>query len=108
MFKNLQSKIKRMGAGFGVLSIAVGLLNAQQWVDVGSAGSISTGGSSYNNLAIDAQGNYYVSYYDVAVQKGSVQKFNGSSWSYVGGSAGITTATATYNSLSLDTSGNVY
>ncbi|MBM7417989.1 MULTISPECIES: T9SS type A sorting domain-containing protein [Chryseobacterium] len=108
MFKNLQSKIKRMGAGFGILSIAIGLLNAQQWVDVGSAGSISTGGSSYNNLAIDAQGNYYVSYYDVAVQKGSVQKFNGTSWSYVGGSAGITTSTATYNSLSLDTSGNVY
>ena len=108
MFKNLQSKIKRMGAGFGVLSIAVGLLNAQQWVDVGSTGSISTGGSSYNNLAIDAQGNYYVSYYDVAVQKGSVQKFNGTSWSYLGGNAGITTATATYNSLSLDTSGNVY
>ncbi|MNU12477.1 hypothetical protein D3C71_05010 [compost metagenome] len=108
MFKNLQSKIKRMGAGFGVLSIAVGLLNAQQWVDVGSAGSISTGGSSYNNLAIDAQGNYYVSYYDVSVTKGSVQKFNGTSWSYLGGNAGITTATATYNSLSLDTSGNVY
>jgi len=108
MFKNLQSKIKRMGAGFGVLSIAVGLLNAQQWVDVGSAGSISTGGSSYNNLAIDAQGNYYVSYYDVSVTKGSVQKFNGTSWSYLGGNAGITTATATYNSLSLDPSGNVY
>lgn len=108
MFKNLQSKIKRMGVGFGVLSIAVGLLNAQQWVDVGSAGSISTGGSSYNNLAIDAQGNYYVSYYDVSVTKGSVQKFNGTSWSYLGGSAGITTATATYNSLSLDPSGNVY
>ena len=108
MFKNLQSKIKRMGAGFGILSIAVGLLNAQQWVDVGSAGSISTGGSSYNNLAIDAQGNYYVSYYDVSVTKGSVQKFNGTSWSYLGGNAGITTATATYNSLSLDTSGNVY
>ncbi|WP_175620281.1 T9SS type A sorting domain-containing protein [Chryseobacterium schmidteae] len=108
MFKNLQSKIKRMGTGFGILSIAVGLLNAQQWVDVGSAGSISTGGSSYNNLAIDTQGNYYVSYYDVSVQKGSVKKFNGTSWSYVGGSAGVTTSTATYNSLSLDTSGNVY
>lgn len=108
MFKNLQSKIKRMGTGFGILSIAVSLLNAQQWVDVGSTGSISAGGSSYNNLAIDAQGNYYVSYYDVSVTKGSVQKFNGTSWSYVGGNAGITTATATYNSLSLDTSGNVY
>ncbi|MBO6185266.1 MAG: T9SS type A sorting domain-containing protein [Chryseobacterium sp.] len=108
MFKNLQSKAKQFGAGIGILSIAVSSLNAQQWVDVGSAGSISTGGSSYNNLAIDAQGNYYVSYYDVSVQKGSVQKFNGTSWSYVGGSAGITTSTATYNSLSLDTSGNVY
>lgn len=108
MFENLQSKIKRIGAGFGILSIALSSINAQQWVDVASAGSISTGGSSYNNLAIDTQGNYYVSYYDVAVQKGSVQKFNGSSWSYVGGSAGITTATATYNSLSLDTFGNVY
>ncbi|MCD1115297.1 T9SS type A sorting domain-containing protein [Chryseobacterium turcicum] len=108
MFKNLQSKAKQIGAGIGILSIAVSTLNAQQWVDVGSTGSISAGTSSYNNLAIDAQGNYYVSYYDVSVQKGSVQKFNGISWSYVGGSAGITTSTATYNSLSLDTSGNVY
>lgn len=108
MFKNLQSKAKQFGAGIGILSIAVSSLNAQQWVDVGSTGSISAGTSSYNNLAIDAQGNYYVSYYDVSVQKGSVQKFNGASWSYVGGSAGITTSTATYNSLSLDTSGNVY
>jgi len=108
VFKNLQLKAKKLGAAIGFLILAMSSTHAQQWVDVGSAGSISTGGSSYNNLAIDAQGNYYVSYYDVSVQKGSVQKFNGISWSYVGGNAGITTATATYNSLSLDTSGNVY
>ncbi|MCX8522455.1 T9SS type A sorting domain-containing protein [Chryseobacterium formosus] len=108
MFKNLQTTAKKIGAGIGILSIVASSLNAQQWVDVGSAGSISAGASSFNNLAIDAQGNYYVSYYDVSVQKGSVQKFNGTSWSYVGGTAGITTATATYNSLSLDATGNLY
>ncbi|MFY1045396.1 T9SS type A sorting domain-containing protein [Chryseobacterium sp. GP-SGM7] len=108
MFKKLQSKTKQIGSGIGILFISFSSLYGQQWVDVGSAGNISAGASSFNNLAIDTQGNYYVSYYDVSVQKGSVQKFNGTSWSYVGGIAGITTSTATYNSLSLDTTGNLY
>jgi hypothetical protein len=108
MFKNLQSKAKQIGAGIGILSIAISSVNAQQWVDVGSTGSISAGLSSYNNLAIDAQGNYYVSYYDLSVQKASVQKFNGSAWSYLGGTPGITPGSATFSSLCLDVDGNVY
>jgi uncharacterized protein (TIGR02145 family) len=105
MFKNLYCKIAKMW--LGLLFITGGLAYAQQWEDVGSA-TISAGASSYNNLAIDAQGNYYVSYYDVSVTKGSVQKFNGTSWSYLGGTAGITTGSATFNSLSLDNLGNVF
>lgn len=108
MFINLQSKVKGIGVGIGILTMVMSSLHAQQWVDVGSAGDISAGTSSYNNLAIDTQGNYYVSYYDVSVQKGSVQKFNGTAWSYVGGNAGITTGTATFNSLSTDSSGNIF
>ncbi|MCI3937443.1 T9SS type A sorting domain-containing protein [Chryseobacterium aahli] len=105
MFKNLYCKIAKVG--LGLLFITGGLAYAQQWEDVGSA-TISAGASSYNNLAIDAQGNYYVSYYDISVTKGSVQKFNGTSWSYLGGTAGITTGSATFNSLSLDNLGNVF
>ncbi len=82
--------------------------SAQQWQNVGPAAVVSTGNSSYNNLAVDTSGNYYISYYDVAAGKGSVQKFNGSSWSYVGGSPGITTGLATYNALTLDALGNIY
>lgn len=108
MFKNLYSVATKIGLGVGMLSIAAGALSAQQWQDVGTSGNLSSGTSSYNNLAIDAQGNYYVSYYDVAVSKGSVQKFNGTSWSYVGGAAGVTTGSATYSSLSVDSSGKLY
>lgn len=108
MFKNLYSVTAKIGLGLGMLSIAAGTLSAQQWQDVGTTGSISSGTSSYNNLAVDAQGNYYVSYYDVSVSKGSVQKFSGTSWSYVGGSAGITTGSATHSSLSLDSTGKLY
>lgn len=105
MFKNLYCKIAKVS--LGLLFITGGLAYAQEWEDVGSA-TISAGASSYNNLAIDALGNYYVSYYDVSVTKGSVQKFNGTSWSYLGGSAGVTTGSATFNSLSLDNLGNVF
>lgn len=82
--------------------------NAQTWENVGGSGIISAGGSGYNNLVIDASGNYYVSYYDVSVSKASVQKFNGSAWSYLGGSAGITSGIATYSALSIDGIGNLY
>jgi hypothetical protein len=108
MFKNLYSITAKISLGLGILSIASGFLSAQQWQDVGVSGSLSTSTSSYNNLAIDGQGNYYVSYYDVALAKGAVQKFNGTSWSHVGGTAGITTGSATYSSLSLDASGKLY
>ncbi|WBV59131.1 T9SS type A sorting domain-containing protein [Chryseobacterium camelliae] len=108
MFKKLYSITAKIGLSLGILSVAAGNLPAQQWQDVGGSGNLSSGTSSYHNLVIDAQGNYYVSYYDVAIGKGSVQKFNGMSWSYVGGSAGITTGSATYSSLSLDSSGKLY
>lgn len=108
MFKNLYFVATRIGLGLGTLIITTGAFFAQQWQDVGTPGNLSSGTSSYNNLVIDAQGNYYVSYYDVALGKGSVQKFNGTSWSYVGGSAGITAGSATFSSLSVDTSGRLY
>ncbi|WP_415326926.1 T9SS type A sorting domain-containing protein [Chryseobacterium sp. MMS23-Vi53] len=82
--------------------------NAQQWDNVGSVTTVSAGGSGYNNLAIDASGNYYLSYYDTSVAKGTVQKFDGNAWSYLGGTAGITTGTATFSSLTLDAQGNPY
>lgn len=102
--------IFRVRKSISVLSLFAGLslANAQQWENVGSAATISAGGSSYNNIAADASGNLYLSYYDTSVAKGSVQKFDGSSWSYLGGTAGITNGTALYNSLSLDNTGNVY
>ncbi|MCA6068192.1 T9SS type A sorting domain-containing protein [Chryseobacterium sp. RG1] len=99
--------LKKWGIGVGLL--VLGNLHAQQWENVGGVSAVSAGGSSFNNLVIDNVGNYYLSYYDLSVSKGSVQKFNGTSWSYVGGSAGITTSYATYNSLSIDHSGtNIY
>jgi hypothetical protein len=110
MFKNLYSVITKISLGAVVLSIAGNsFVSAQQWQNVGSSANVSTGGSSFNNLSVDNVGNYYLSYYDVAIAKGSVQKFNGTSWSYVGGSAGITTGFATYNSLSINPAGtNLY
>jgi hypothetical protein len=101
-FFNFRKTLVVCGVGLNIF------LNAQQWNNVGASDVVSTGGTSFNNLSIDASGNYYLSYYDVTVAKGSVQKFDGSSWSYLGGSAGITTGTATYNSLTTDTQGNVY
>lgn len=90
------------GVGLAILT------SAQQWSNAGSSALVSAGNSSYNNLVVDASGNYYISYYDTTVTKGSVQKFNGTTWSYVGGSAGITTGVATYNSLTADPQGNIY
>ncbi|KFF20508.1 T9SS type A sorting domain-containing protein [Chryseobacterium sp. JM1] len=108
MFQNLHFAIRKIGAGLALLTIAGSYLYAQQWEDVGGVQGVSAGGSSYNNLAVDQAGNYYLSYYDTSVAKGSVQKFNGTSWSYVGGTAGITEGTATFNSLSLDGLGNIF
>ena len=98
------------GKTLATLGIFANLIsvNAQQWENVGSSANVSAGGSSYNNLVVDASGNYYLSYYDTSVSKGTVQKFSGNTWSYLGGTAGITSGTALYNSLSLDGSGNVY
>lgn len=107
MYTIAHQLFKKWGIGFGLL--VLGNLHAQQWENVGGVAAVSAGGSSFNNLVIDNVGNYYLSYYDLSVSKGSVQKFNGTSWSYVGGNAGITTSYATYNSLSIDPSGaNIY
>ncbi|MDQ0067012.1 T9SS type A sorting domain-containing protein [Chryseobacterium lathyri] len=108
MFQYLHSAIRKIGAGLALLNIAGGYLYAQQWEDVGGAAGVSAAGTSYNNLAVDQAGNYFLSYYDTSVAKGSVQKFDGASWSYVGGSAGITEGPATFNSLSLDNAGNIF
>ncbi|GAA5099043.1 hypothetical protein GCM10023210_35940 [Chryseobacterium ginsengisoli] len=108
MFKNLYYTLQKIGVGLGLLTMAASYSYAQQWEDVGGVQPISTGGTSFNNLTINSTGKYYISYYDLAVSKGSVQMFNGTSWSYVGGSPGITTSFATYNSLSLAPDGNVY
>lgn len=91
---------------FGIFANVISI-DAQQWENVGSMATISAGNGSFNNLMIDAQGNYYVSYYDLSVSKGSVQKFNGTSWSHLGGSAGITTGAATYSSLAMNPSGSI-
>lgn len=98
------------GKAFATIGIFANLIsvNAQQWENVGASANISAGGSSYNNLITDGSGNYYLSYYDTSVSKGSVQKFDGNNWSYLGGSPGITNGIALYNSLSVDPSGNVY
>ncbi|PWN58654.1 T9SS type A sorting domain-containing protein [Chryseobacterium viscerum] len=106
MFKDLHFAIKKISTGLALLAAAGSGLYAQQWENVGGVQDVSAGGSSFNNLVIDNSGNYYLSYYDVSVTKGSVQKFNGSAWSYLGGSPGITTGTATYNSLSISPNGN--
>ncbi|WP_084681355.1 T9SS type A sorting domain-containing protein [Chryseobacterium soli] len=106
MFGNLHFTMRKIGAALGLLSIAGSYTYAQQWENVGGVQTVSAGGSSFNNLVVDNAGNYYLSYYDVTVSKGSVQKFNGNFWSYIGGSAGITTSYATYSSLSLDPAGN--
>lgn len=99
---NFAKALTALGIFANVISV-----NAQQWENVGSSANISAGTGSFNNLIIDAQGNYYVSYYDLSVSKGSVQKFNGTSWSHLGGSAGITTGAATYSSLAMNPSGSI-
>jgi len=81
---------------------------SQEWTNVGAATGVSAGGSSFQNLAKDASGNLYISYYDVSVLKGSVQKFDGTNWTYLGGSAGITSGTATYNALAVKDAQNIY
>ncbi len=107
MFKKLCFTGQKIGTGIGLLILAGGFIQAQQWESVGGLQTVSAAGTGYNNLVAN-NGKYYISYYDVSVGKGSVQMFDGNSWGYVGGSAGITTDMATYNSLSVDGAGNIY
>lgn len=79
-----------------------------QWENVGSSNTVSAGGASWLNLLATSSGNYYLSYYDTSVSKGSVQQFDGQSWSYVGGSPGVTTTTALYGCMAMDNSGSIY
>ncbi|WP_312177335.1 T9SS type A sorting domain-containing protein [Chryseobacterium sp.] len=106
MVKNASFSLRKAVILFGLG--LTGFVHSQSWDNVGSSSVISAGNSSYNNLAVDALGNYYVSYYDVSVAQGSVQKFDGTSMSYLGGSPGITQGTATYNALVADNQGNIY
>lgn len=107
MKKNSFFTFRKILLAFGI-ALNFSTLQAQQWENVGTNSAVSAGNSSYNNLVIDAAGNYYLSYYDASVAKGSVQKFDGTSWSYLGGTAGITSGAALYNSLSVDALGNVF
>lgn len=100
MFKNLYSFVSKVRISIFVLSIAGNnFVNAQQWQNAGNTSIISANGSGFNDLVIDNTGNYYVSYYDLSVDKGSVQKLNGASWSYLGGSAGVTDNYAIWMSI---------
>ncbi len=108
MFKNLYYAVQKIGVSLSLLTMSVHYSYAQQWENVGGISTVSAGGTSFNNLAISPSGKYFLSYYDVAAAKGSVQVFDGNSWSYVGGSPGITNSYATYNSLSLAPNGNIY
>lgn len=108
MFKNLYYAVQKIGVSLSLLTMSVHYSYAQQWENVGGISTVSAGGTSFNNLAISPSGKYFLSYYDVAAAKGSVQMFDGNSWSYVGGSPGITNSYATYNSLSLAPNGNIY
>lgn len=107
MFRKIRFEAQKAGVVIGLLVLAVGFTDAQQWENVGGMQTVSAAETSYNNLVVH-NGKYYISYYDVSVEKGTVQMFDGNSWGYVGGSAGITADVATYNSLSVDGSGNIY
>ncbi|WP_428070640.1 T9SS type A sorting domain-containing protein [Chryseobacterium gambrini] len=108
MFGKLRFATRKIGLVMSLFSIADNYVYSQQWEDVGGVQTISAGATSFNNLAINSTGKYYISYYDLSVSKGSVQMFDGTSWSYVGGNPGITNSYATYNSLSLAPDGNIY
>ncbi|KQS92306.1 T9SS type A sorting domain-containing protein [Chryseobacterium sp. Leaf394] len=82
--------------------------NAQQWENVGTSSTVSAAGASWLNLLTTGSGNYYLSYYDTSVAKGSVQQFDGQSWSYVGGSPGVTATTALYGCMAMDNAGSIY
>src|SRR5690606_20162933 len=109
---NLYSLISAKAA-VGNLLMCLALLffflcvSAQEWTSVGASSEISAGGASFNNMVKDNAGNLYISYYDVTIEKASVQKFDGTAWTYAGTNAGITTGMATYSSLSADGNGNV-
>ncbi|MEI7487068.1 MAG: hypothetical protein WCJ72_06595, partial [Chryseobacterium sp.] len=63
--------MKKIGVGLGLLTIAGSYSYAQQWENVGSVQPISAAGTSHNNLVVDNSGNYFISYYDSSVTKGS-------------------------------------
>lgn len=106
MIKNLQNLCKKTSR---IVFLIIGVSTySQQWENVGGVQFVSSSDGAFNNLAVDNNGNYYLSYYDLSVSKGAVQKFNGNVWSYMGGSTGITNGIATYSSLSVDKTGNVF
>lgn len=57
MFQNLHFAVRKIGAGLGMLTIAVSSLYAQKWEDVAGVSGISAGESSYNNPAVDKVNN---------------------------------------------------
>ncbi len=82
--------------------------SAQVWEAVGNAYGISEANASYIDIACNSSNNYYVSYYDANVMKGSVKRMYRSTWSYVGGKAGITDGIAMATSMAIDASDTPY
>lgn len=117
MFNNFKIRktmtVKSILLKKSILTVSVFLLGitakAQgQWDNVGSNATVSAAGASWLNLLTTGSGNYFLSYYDTSVSKGSVQQFDGQSWSYVGGTPGVTTTTALYGCMAMDNAGSIY
>ncbi|WP_312074881.1 hypothetical protein [Chryseobacterium sp.] len=106
MFGNLCSTVKTIS--LGILCFPGNQVYSQTWDGVGTLYKISSGGSLFNQLIIAPNGNYYVSFYDSGLQKGSVKKYDGTSWSDVGGVSGVGAQYGNYSSLSGDAQGNLY
>lgn len=82
--------------------------DGNNWVNVGSAGIVSTGSANNTSIVIDSQGTPYVGYVDGANGgKATVKKFDGSNWISVG-ITGFSPGAASYTSLAIDNNDILY